>query len=764
VHRYLVLLLVTCAALLAIQMHAQLRHGLSPRLHAVQVIAVAAYILLTYLAEHTRLQVKGEIWQNLSTTAHIGSLLLFPPPLPMLITFGAALASVTRRRGVTPAKRVFNITHPTLSVGLTGLLCSLVVQPTEILHGDFIRALPCLVLLLALYYLFDVGTMVGLVALLNSDSPWRVWWHTCRHTLLPELGAGSIGILVAIVWRYNPVAVTLLVLPAVALRAAFRANARAEERARALRQRGSQLETVLAVGQHLSLQQSDADLLQAVVDAARAVLGAQTVTGYVRDDDDHDMLRRIALTPAAARAPGPACLPIATCAAPSGEGEVRVPIEHAGQGIIGLLLATGVSGETGSGDRDVLGILAAQTAIALQNAQLHERALALAAHDSLTGLLNRRALQTRLDEEIARAVRGGHALCLLMVDLDDFGAINNTYGHFAGDLTLRAAAQAMAHAVRAMDVVARYGGDELVVLLPETPLEQGLEAAERVRAAIAALRVIEGSTQITLTASIGAAALPEHGISAEELLRAADQAAYAAKHCGKGRVARPEDAALSLDQDPVALAAQLAHANMATVAALAAAVDAKDAYTQGHSQRVSAYAAALAETLALSAAEVARITLTGQLHDVGKIGVPDSILSKPGRLTADEYQIIQQHTVIGERMLAGVPFLREILPAVRHHHERWDGQGYPDGLRGEQIPRDALILAVADAFDAMTSSRTYRSALPLAEACRRIAEGSGSQFDPRVVQAFEQAVAGGSIVSSASLWPVSLHDVIDRAS
>jgi HD-GYP domain-containing protein (c-di-GMP phosphodiesterase class II) len=278
------------------------------------------------------------------------------------------------------------------------------------------------------------------------------------------------------------------------------------------------------------------------------------------------------------------------------------------------------------------------------------------------------------------------------------------------------------------------------------------------------LHVIDGPVSVTCTASIGIAALPEHGIAADELLRSADQAAYAAKHAGKGRVARPEDALLALDRDPLVLAEQLVHANLATVAALAAAVDAKDPYTQGHSQRVSCYGVALAGIMGLSEPDVARIQLAGQLHDVGKIGVSDVILTKPGKLTQEEYQAIQQHPAIGERMLSNVPFLREILPAVRHHHEHWNGRGYPDGLVGDEIPQDAAILAVADAFDAMTSSRFYRAALPLAEARRRILEASGTQFDPRVVHAFEQGVAEESITVLAQSWTSILNEPAERAS
>jgi HD-GYP domain-containing protein (c-di-GMP phosphodiesterase class II) len=168
---------------------------------------------------------------------------------------------------------------------------------------------------------------------------------------------------------------------------------------------------------------------------------------------------------------------------------------------------------------------------------------------------------------------------------------------------------------------------------------------------------------------------------------------------------------------------------------------------------VSAYAAALAGALGLASSDVARIRLGGLLHDVGKIGVPDAILTKSSKLSDGEFTIIAQHPVIGERVLAGVPFLREILPAVRHHHERWDGKGYPDRLRGDAIPLDAAILMVADSLDAMTSSRTYRAALPLSEASRRILEGCGTQFHPRVVTAFERALAMERLVLLPSHVP-----------
>jgi len=632
-----------------------------------------------------------------------------------------------------------------LDVGLTGLLCSVLFSPATLVHQDFVAALPSLGLIAALYFAIDVGIMLGLMALLGNGSPWQVWQEVYRHTALAELGAGSLGVLLAITWTFNFAAIALLALPVAAMRNAFKAHARAEERAEALRKRGSQLETVLALGRQLRLHLARADLLQAVAGATRTIVRAESVTGYLRDEQYPEQLRRAALAPPDATRMGPAQLATATVSRPTAADEFHIAIEPEGEGVSGLLLVSGTPATFSRAGDDVLAILTTQAAIALTNASLHERALALADRDSLTELLNRRAVQTRLEEEVARALRGKRPLCLVMIDLDDFGAVNDTYGHHVGDVTLRAAARALATSARAMDIVARYGGDEYLALLPETSLEQGLDVTRRICQAIAALHVTEGPASVRITASAGVAALPTHGQTPGDLLRAADQATYAAKHAGKGRVALPEDAMLALDADPVELAKQLAHANMATVAALAAAVDAKDTYTQGHAQRVAGYAAALAACLGLGASDIARIQLAGQLHDVGKIGIQDSLLTKPGKLSADEYALIQQHTVIGERMLAGVPFLREILPALRHHHERWDGEGYPDKLCNGSIPRDAAILAIADAFDAMTSDRPYRAALPLAEARRRIQEESGAQFDPVLAGAFDKAIISGAI-------------------
>jgi diguanylate cyclase (GGDEF)-like protein len=516
---------------------------------------------------------------------------------------------------------------------------------------------------------------------------------------------------------------------------------------------------VLAAIQYLWTPRPPAHVLVIAADALLYLLKATTVTTYLPDPDDPAWLMRVGLAGPEHGRTGPACLPLNVARQGirrSNEDWLLAPIVDADNAPCAALLLIGVPTERDDEAIATLEMFVAHVAGALANARQREQMLARASEDELTGLLNHRMLQERLDTEVLRAQETDHPLCLMMIDLDNFGAINNTYGHQSGDTALVAVSRALRQSLRLIDVAARYGGDEFAVILPEASLEEAVFVAERVRMAIASLGQTDRAAPIHLDASIGVAELGAHASNRDELVRAADQAAYAAKHGGKGRIARPEDALLTLHWDEDSVARQLQHATMATVEALAAAVDAKDPYTRGHSQRVSLYAGAIADSMRLSASEVARVRLAGLMHDVGKIGVPDNILTKTGPLDDGEYGVLKKHPVTGERMLASVPFLREILPAVRHHHERWDGKGYPDGLATRSIPPDATVLAVADAFDAMTTSRPYRAAFSFNEACRRIREGSGTQFDPLVVGAFERAIEEGTLVPVASEGTVVL--------
>jgi diguanylate cyclase (GGDEF)-like protein len=336
--------------------------------------------------------------------------------------------------------------------------------------------------------------------------------------------------------------------------------------------------------------------------------------------------------------------------------------------------------------------------------------IALIDSDPLTGLSNHRSFQERLVEEAARCTASGDRLTMLLVSIDHFQQYNQRHGHAAGDTALVRIAGILADVQGELTIPSRFAGDQFAVLLPEQPIEHARYYAEYLRDAIAReWTTPEGDREITV--SIGVAEFGTHTKQADGLVLAAELALTRAKQLGRNLVCG-FDSVPGADEtaDPYQLYRFMKDESLATIQALAAAVDAKDSYTRGHSQSVAQYATDLARYLGTSAADIELIHTTGTLHDVGKIGVPDAILKKPGRLTEEERTIMETHPVLGEVIVRKVPSLAATLPGVRHHHERWDGKGYPDRLAGPSIPRIARILAIADSFDAMTSDRPYRTA------------------------------------------------------
>lgn len=365
---------------------------------------------------------------------------------------------------------------------------------------------------------------------------------------------------------------------------------------------------------------------------------------------------------------------------------------------------------------------------------LRERAI----RDPLTGLHNHRHLLDHLAGDLAAVESGrlpGGSVALL--DVDSFRLLNAGHGHRAGDETLRRVADVLQAVVPPAMSVGRFGPDEFLIidLGPEGDPsgDRLLTVIEAIRAALRGVDLVFGASErLPVTASVGVARVPRDGTDPLDLLSVAEAALRAAK-TGGGSVTRVADLATI-----GSLAAQ--NSVFGVFEGLVATIDAKDHYTRYHSEHVTSLALYLADALGLSDDDRRRLRLAGLLHDVGKVGIPDAILRKPGPLTDAEHEVVKQHVALGDVMVGAVPQLAEVRAAVRHHHERWDGSGYLDGLRADGIPLLARILSVADAYSAMTTDRPYRKALSAKEALARVAQAGGTQLDPKLAMVFVSAM------------------------
>jgi len=422
---------------------------------------------------------------------------------------------------------------------------------------------------------------------------------------------------------------------------------------------------------------------------------------------------------------------------------LRLPLEARGEFIGRVTLVRPAANRADAAELKLLRLLADQLAVALQNARDYRDKIEQAIRDPLTGLLNHRAFQERLGSELARARREGYEVALVALDLDHFKPINDRCGHAVGDEALRAFARTISTSLRPSDIAGRVGGDEFMVAMHGTSVLDAQEVVARLRAALACITV--GPTRETLTISAGIAMYPRAAEYQTDLMRFADGAMYWSKSRGRDRVSvYSPDTGEALSPEEKAEHAQRSSL-IRTVHALARAVDAKDGYTHMHSQRVAFYAATLALSLGLDPERVEAIRTAGVLHDVGKIGIPDSILLKAGRLDEDEFAEMRRHSELGRDIIAGAG-MTEIADWVCHLHERFDGRGYPFGIAGEDIPLESRILAAADALEAMTYARVYRPALMLEDALAELEGAAGSQFDPLVAASLVELVRSGELV------------------
>jgi len=422
---------------------------------------------------------------------------------------------------------------------------------------------------------------------------------------------------------------------------------------------------------------------------------------------------------------------------------------------------------------------------ALHNALTFQKAQEQAITDGLTGVKTHRFFMEALSSEWKRSSRASRAFALVLMDLDRFKFVNDFYGHLEGDLVLQRVGQILETNCRRSDVVARYGGDEFVILMPETTMEQARQLSSKLRGWIAADPLLR---EKNISASFGIACYPLHGASPQELIQVADASMYLSKHQGGNTVSTadhvdPNEARrwkrdvleaylgvtlkrlfttgpeafeeiylrlrqftdslphTEIAQEPPADGPRaLPQSILDTVTSLAYAIDAKDQYTQGHSQKVSAYAALLAEALGMNDLEVEEIRLGAVLHDVGKVGIPEVILNKSGPLNLEEWDTMKTHVTFGGKLLDPLVPLARIREMVLHHHEFFDGSGYPEALTGEHIPLGARIITIADSYDTITSDRSYKKGRTAEQALNELERCAGTQFDPQLVAAFVRAM------------------------
>lgn len=363
----------------------------------------------------------------------------------------------------------------------------------------------------------------------------------------------------------------------------------------------------------------------------------------------------------------------------------------------------------------------------------HRQLAAVATTDPLTGLPNHRALAAAIDQELGRSERYEHTCAVLFFDVDHFKRLNDSAGHAAGDAALSELARLSLKALRTIDTVGRWGGEEFVAILPEIDHLGAMASAERLRATIAEHR-FGAETGLHCTVSVGVAVYPENGRVRSELLEAADRAMYGAKRLGRNQTLSAADPALR------ALPSSAEYNDSASSAAeaLGALVAARDTGTGSHSNQVAVLAERVALTLGCSLVQAHGVYLAAKLHDIGKVAIADAILRKPGALTPEEWELMKQHPTIGADIVQSIGHLADLAPIIRAHHERYDGAGYPEGLEADEIPIEARIVGVADAFDAMISDRPYRAGMKLEQAREELRRCAGTQFDPTVIAALDR--------------------------
>lgn len=431
------------------------------------------------------------------------------------------------------------------------------------------------------------------------------------------------------------------------------------------------------------------------------------------------------------------------------ETELIVPINLREQLIGFLILSEKKGGESYSQEEmDLLFTLMNNVAVGIENAQMYEDAKHQAITDGLTKLYNHKHFHEVIEKYIHE--KPCEAFSVAMIDVDMFKLYNDLYGHSAGDRALAKIAEVLRQSTRKEDFIARYGGEEFSVIFPNIIGNESLKAIDNIRKAVESSFMSSDQINEFLTISVGVANYPNDGKTSKEIIECADAAMYVAKRSGRNQsilYSRKDEIGYYItDQCEVEeMRDSITSAYFSAICALAATIDVKDHYTYGHSENVSRYAVKLANAAGFDAENINIVKESGLLHDIGKIGVPENILTKTVALTTEEFEIMKKHVDISITIIKHIPSLIKMLPAIMNHHERYDGKGYPRGIKGENIPLEGRCLCIVDSFDAMTTHRPYRKALSSEEAIGELKKHSGTQFDPKLTKIFIQLVEEGKI-------------------
>ena len=398
--------------------------------------------------------------------------------------------------------------------------------------------------------------------------------------------------------------------------------------------------------------------------------------------------------------------------------------------------------------------LAARLRVGIRMWEMHDRLQHAAFTDGLTGLYNHDHLNRILENEWKRSQRYASPMSLIMMDIDYFKAVNDTYGHLVGNSVLEEVARILRRTTREVDSIGRFGGDEFAIVAPEASLDDAAALAERIRLNVCESLNIEAIRDHIVTTSLGVASADHIGVrSAAELVDLADRAMYVSKRLGRNKVSTAlevEDEANqvsaviqsaeveALRKRVAVLSVQAKKVYVQSIRALVQALEEKDPYTAKHSVNVSYYAEQIARQMGCSESLVVSVRNAGLLHDIGKVGIPDRILMKPTSLSELEQTVMQQVPLISTRIIDHLNILESELQIIRHQREHFDGRSYPAGLKGEQIPIGSRILLAADAFDSMTIDRVYRKRSSIDGALAELKRFAGTQFDPRVVHTLRQ--------------------------